>query len=164
MHKTFHVPQRGTLATLADALILPVMPLVTPRGDSPQLTHWWNNLKTKRPEVHHLDNGAMVACAGDPDAKGRLGWWDVRFHLGGWSRYVVLEPTDCNDEWYVGWISGDRAGASQIPVSRRVRMLIEQNGATFFGVRATNYGQIRLHQIGKGRLGNYGPFRDVPLH
>lgn len=165
MHKTFHVPRRGAAAILADTLILPLMrlPFITHQDESPQLTHWWNNFRTKQSDADHLDRSLMVSCSGDPTAKVRLHRWDIRFHLGWWPQYVVLEPTDYLDEWHVGWVAAPGAGASQIPVYGRVRMLIGPDDVAFFGVRATDYRQIRLREVGRGRLRDGGAFRQVPL-
>lgn len=166
MHPVFHVPPRGAIALLADRLIQPIMrmPLITPRGESPQLTHFWNNMIVDRAETDHLEATAMVGCRSDPEAIPRRIRWDIRFHLGGWSRYTVIAPSDWDNTWYIGWITAEAAGVSQIPIRNRVRMLIGPEDVAFFGVRSTDYEQINLQEIAQGRIGNDGPFRQVPLH
>ena len=136
---------------------------ITPQGESPQLTHFWNNMLLPRSAVAPLDRHMMVHCKGDPEAIPRRSKLDVRFHLGGWPTYVVLEPELPTDEWYVGWI-GNTIGVSRIPISRRVRMLIGPNDVDFFGVKAGDRSQIKLRQLGGGRFGVRGPFSKDPLH
>lgn len=165
MTARLHVPERGGLAFLADCLILPIMRtrLFTHKGESPQLTHFWNNGRLDRSAVRHLDRSLMVYCDGDLEALPRKGKWDIRFHLGAWPTYVVLEPELPTGEWYVGWI-GDTNGASQIPIPHRVRMLIGPNDVEFFGVKAETYTQIKLRRVGSGRVGKCGSFAQDPLH
>jgi len=176
MDKRFSVPTRGMFAIVADILIRPLMWFVTPFGESPQLTHTWNNIRVKRSKAEHLEAYAMVACEGDPKARPRRRRLDILFHLGGllphiplfsiygWSRYIVIEPVDWKGDWYIGWITADSAGASQIPIRDQVRMLIGPENVAFFGVRSTNFEQIKLREAGRGKLGDGGPFREVPLH
>lgn len=162
MPPTFYIPSRGRLAMFADRMTLPLMQLVAPRGESPQLTHRWNNLHLERSAVDHLDRAMMLAFSGDPSAVVRNNFWDLRFHLGGWSRYVVLEP-DYDGTWYVGWVWNAGAGASQIPISRHVRMLIGPSDTEFFGV-TTSGRQIKLREVGRGRIGDRSSFQTIPLH
>lgn len=165
MNKRFHVPERGSLAILADGFMTKwVMPVFAKKGESPQLTHFWNNVHLKKSEVDHLDQTDMVACRGDPDAQPRVAWWDFRFHLGGWKKYVVLEPEISGDPWYVGWIVDTSAGVSQIPVYGRVRMLIGDKDVRFFGIRATDYRQIKIRTADEGELGDESPNARLPLH
>lgn len=166
MSRRFYVPPRGIAARFADWLAYPVMrfPFITDWGESPQLTHFWNNIRFAREKTDGLDPELMVKCMGDPDAIIRRRRWDVRFHLGGWSRYVVLEPYEWRDDWYVGWVTKSGAGVSQIPITRRVRMLVGPDDVAFFAVRSSDYRQIGLHEVGRGTLGDRGAFRLVPLH
>ena len=162
MHQTFFVPPRGGFAILADRLALLIMRKLAPKGDSPQLTHFWNNMKVGHAALEHLDSSLMVACDGDREAVRRRGWWDLRFHLGGWKQYVVLEPSEYRDLWHVGWRTAHGGGASQLPLYSRVRMLIGPDTVEFFGVKAGSFGQIKLRKVGERRLGDKGPFCDVP--
>ena len=163
MRPLFRVPPRGKKARSADTFMLYLMPLVTPRGESPQLTHRWNNIRVPRRETDHLDRSLMVICGGDTRAVRRYGLFDIRFHLGGWSRYVVVEPVEYRGAWYVGWVHEKGAGASQVPIRGRVRMLLGPHTTEFFGVTTDNL-QIKLREVGRGKIGDNGPFCTVPLH
>lgn len=166
MGRKFYVPPLGPIARLANALAYPVMclPLVKPRGESPQLTHFWNNIRYARSVCDGLDADLMVAFKGDPDAVVRRGRWDVRFHLGSWRRYVALEAESLRYDWHVGWITKHGAGISQIPISKRVRMLLGPDDVAFFAICADDYRQVGLYEIGQGKLGDGGIYRLVPLH
>lgn len=135
-----------------------------PKGESPQLTHFWNNMKLPRNTADHLDFSLMVHVNGDPEAIPRRGFWDFRFHLGGWPNYVVLAPEQPMDEWYVGWITSQGVGISQIPISRYVRMLRGPDNISFFGVRVSNHEQVGIRQVAEGTLGHSGPHARDPLH
>lgn len=164
MHPTFPVPPLGLLAVLANKFVYPLMVLIAPTGESPQLTHFWNNIRIERAEVEHLEAYAMVECEGDPRAKRRRGRWDIRFHINAWPQYLVIEPVDWKDNWYIGWIGAIAAGVSQVPIKGQVRMLIGPEHVAFFGVREGDYEQIDLRKVGRGVLGGGGKFRRVPLH
>lgn len=166
MDATFHVPKLGSIARVADALVLPIMrlPIITHPGESPQLTHFWNNIRVPRSSTDHLDTRWMVKCKGDKNAQRRQYRLDVRFHLGGWCQYVVLKPFDTYDQWYVGWITPNSAGVSRIPITERVRMLIGPDDVQFFGVRRWDNKQIILGHVGNGKLGNGSDFKQLPLH
>jgi len=160
------IPPRGIAARIADRIAYPVMclPLFTPWGESPQLTHFWNNIKLPLSSTDELDPGFMVTCDGDPYAVVRRSRIDIRFHLGGWSKYVVLLPSEWRDDWYVGWITANSAGVSRIPIKRGVRMLIGPEETAFFAVRTSDCEQIRINLVGKGELGDGSVFGYVPLH
>lgn len=162
MGMQFHIPERGPMARLADTIALPVMRLLAQRGESPQLTHFWNNMRLPRAAADYLNLSLMVHVNGDAEAPHRMHALDLRFHLGWWSRFVVLEPSAYHEPWFVGWITKDACGASQIPITRRVRMLIGPDDVSFFGVKQSTHAQIDLSQVGEGRLGG-GTFQDVPL-
>ena len=114
------IEPQNTLSKVADMLMLPVMYVLQGTfKEMPQQTHRWNNLKFPLTELAYLRSEAMVTVSGDSTAVRR--WWGPLpiFHiplLGGWSKFVVLEPIKPVVEgWYVGWIAGDAiAGVSQI--------------------------------------------------
>lgn len=174
MRRKFYVPSLGIVGRLLDWLAYPVMrlPLLTYWSESPQLTHFWNNVRFEREKTDILDGDLMVACKGDPTAPVRRGRWDLRFHFSGWlgdvfgswPQYVVLEPESLRDDWYVGWVTKNGAGVSRILIKRRVRMLLGPDDVAFFAIRASDHGQIGLYEIGSGRLGDHGIYRLVPLH
>lgn len=93
-------------------------------------------------------------------------WWPITFHLprlGGWKNYVVLEPTSGDGKgWHVGWIAGNVIGVSRIPLNGPVRVLVGSGKVSWFGVNSDG-GQIKLRQVGIGRIGDGGTFAKIPL-
>ena len=163
MYPELIIPPRGALALIADSLVLPFMAFIAPKGESPQLTHYWNNIDLDDSQIVDLQRVLMAFATGDPEAKPRKSLLDVRFHMGGWPNYVVLEPIDYIGTWYVGWITPKGAGASQVPIGHRVRMLRGPDETAFFGITQEGR-QIPLRKVGEGKLGDGGRFGDVPLH
>lgn len=156
----------GMPSILADTAIEPLMRLGTYRGESPQQTHFWNNMKLPISSAKHLDVDNMVFVPRFPDAMPRQ-WWNPRWHLprfGGWKNYVVLEADFDDGTWYVGWKTGTSAGVSLIPIHGLVRVLIGPENVWFFGVEAARHRQIKLRQAADGIIGDNGPHREVPLH
>jgi hypothetical protein len=83
---------------------------------------------------------------------------------GGWREYIVLEPfINVDQPWHVGWIPPDESPAvSRVQIKGPVRLL-SQNGLTkFFGLNEGGV-QIKIHEIGRGRIGDGGPFSQLPL-
>jgi hypothetical protein len=156
-------------ARWADTLMIPAMYLVAGTlKESPQQTHFWNNAKLQPQEVAHLQRDRMTHCKGIPDASPPRVAWIPLLHLpifGGWRNYAVLEPVEYNGQWHVGWQAGGAAGVSRIPVRGPVRMLVGPGDVSFFGVTAGQAGgdQVRIRQIGSGRIGKGGPYAKVPL-
>lgn len=135
---------------------------------APQRTHPYNNQKLNGAEVASLREADMLRIEGIPGAVKRF-WWKIPiFHiplLGGWRDYVVLEPHAKlrRETWHIGWIADDGcAGVSQIPLHGPVRVLIGKDPVRFFGLTEDG-SQIRIKQIGHGRIGDGGPFRNIPL-
>ncbi len=153
--KIFITPQ-GLLGRLADYCMMPLMyVLQLSISEKPQRTHRWNNKKLHVSELHHFDNDAMVALAGSSDNTPRWLYGLPIFHmplLGGWDRYIVLAPTVTQDMWFAGWVAGDVAGVSRIPLSGPVRLLEGQYAAQFFGINEHGE-QIRIVKIGEGLIG-----------
>ncbi len=152
---------------LLTVLMIPLMDLA--QGtifESPQETHRWNNHKLTQNEIEGLDHTTVVDVSADPTARRRY-WWKIPiFHipiLGGWRSYVVLRPKHhLVDDWYVGWIAKDVIGVSRIPLTGPVRVLRGDDDVAFFGVYADGT-QVPIEQIGKGRIGDGGPWRHVHL-
>ncbi|MFZ2555876.1 MAG: hypothetical protein WAZ27_01820 [Minisyncoccia bacterium] len=158
----FQVTPLGRAGRLADLLAFPVMQVLAAPGDSPQLTHFWNNTRMNRDAVDHLDADMMARYDGDPQARERRVRAHVRFHLGGWRQFVIVQSkVTCT--WYVGWRSASGAGVSRIPVSSCVRMLIGPEEVEFFGVLNHSGEQIPIEIVGTGTLGD-GTFTYIPLH
>ena len=166
MRRKFYVPPLGIAGRLLDWLAYPVMrlPLITYWSESPQLTHFWNNVRFARERTDMLDADLMLACKGDPKAPVRRSRWDLRFHLGWWREYVVLEPDSWRDDWYIGWVTKHGSGVSRIPIKRRVRVLLGPDDVAFFAVRSSDYGQIGLYEVGRGSPGDGGIYRLVEFH
>ena len=146
-----------------DASMHLLMRLLSPRGESPQLTHWWNNLDVPPEAARALEPDLMPSVLGDPRAPQRRGVWDLRFHLGWWAQYVVLKPVEYQGHWHLGWSSPSGTGVSQLSFDGSVRALIGPNNVAFFGIAVATQRQIKLQEVGRGRLGDMGPFRQVPL-
>ncbi len=159
----------GRGAKIADTLMWPLMWILCVCEPAPQRTHFWNNQKIHADEVAFLQEADMLLLfEGIPTATRRwLGKIPI-FHMplfGGWRDYVVVEPQAKlrRETWYVGWIaSDDCAGISQIPLKGPVRVLIGKNPVRFFGLTEDG-SQIRIKEVGRGRIGDRGPFRNVPL-
>lgn len=159
----FQVTPLNRVERCADRLAYPVMQFLAGPGDSPQLTHFWNNTRVKRAAVDHLDPDMMASFRGDASAPVRTWRLDVRFHLGAWKNYVVLQPKSYRGKWYVGWRTANGAGFSRIPVTNCVRGLIGPDDVEFFGVRHGIWEQIPVQIVATGELGD-GCFTGVPLY
>ncbi len=151
----------------ADALMIPLMHILSGSMEEPQQTHFWNNSKLTVGETEHIDRGAMVHCHGIPGASNRKILGIPIFHipiLGGWRNYVVLKPCDavCIRGWYVGWMANDVIGVSRIPLVGSVRLLLGPGDVAFFGI-SFNGDQIPIKKIGEGRIGDGGSYCKVPL-
>ncbi len=167
--KRINVRPVGLLAQIGDYMMYLAMVAImyfnrTP-GESPQLTHYWNNHKMSRAEAEALDIQRMVRVYGDSTARRMwLGFIPV-FHLPGcgWQNYIVLQPKNWRGTWYVGWQSAKVIGFSRIPAKGRARALIGPEEAHFFALDC--YGnQLPIEEIGRGRLGDNNAFKDLPLH
>lgn len=178
MPPQLYVPPLGPKARAADAFMTRyIMPYFTHSGESPQLTHRWNNFWLDSSATDHLLRCHMVFSEGVPGAKPRripgdgatgyfLSLLDLAWHLpklGGWREYVVLEPCTEVGAWYVGWIS-DRVGVSRVPITRCVRVTRGPNHTWFFGVSVADSRQVPLREVARGRIGDGGWFQKVPLH
>lgn len=158
---------QGTLGWLADMLMLPIMYLLQGTfKEVPQRTHRWNNHKLDEYEMSRLDFSKMLSFQGVPSARKRwLGLLPL-FHMpifGGWKKFVVLAPVNCNTSWYVGWVpSDDRVGVSIVPQTGWVRVTLGPDPVRFFGL-SKNGLQIELVSLGEGHIGQAGIHAKVPL-
>jgi hypothetical protein len=161
-----HPHPESWLEKIGDALMLPLMYLLQMNiREVPQRTHFWNNTKYPNDAVRHLDADAIISIPGDAIASRR--WFGPLpiFHMpiiGGWKKFVVLEPTVPQDQWYIGWIAGDTLGVSHITLRAEVRVLQGPGAAQFFGQNEHGE-QIQLRQVGVGEVGRAGEFSHVPL-
>jgi hypothetical protein len=88
------------------------------------------------------------------------------FHLprfGGWKDYVVLEPAEAIEKWFVGWGDGKVHGISRIPQRGPVRVLKGSRICNFVGVDSNGM-QLRMKKVGCGQIGDGGKFCLLPLH
>ncbi len=159
----------GRGAKIADTLMWPIMYVLYMFEPAPQRTHFWNNQKLLAGEASFLREGGMLYYEGIPTAAARFNWRIIPiFHMpifGGWRDYVVLEPRAKlrRETWHIGWIAADGCtGVSQIPLDGPVRVLLGRDPVRFFGL-AEDGSQISIKEIGRGRIGDHGPFRNVPL-
>ncbi len=150
---------------LLDKLFEPVMYwLQGTRSELPQQTHFWNN---ERWDAGWYHQDWFLSFSGDTNAKQPrfLGFIPL-FHmprLGGWKRFVVLEPVKPVHCWRVAWTGPDNGGGiTQIPLSGPVRMTIGPRPVRFYGL-TSNGKQIQLRCLGKGEIGKAGPYANIPL-
>lgn len=152
---------------LFDWGMMPLMYLLAGTFEEiPQRTHFWNNRKLRSGEVMELKECAMVTVSGS----GAIGRWKYGFPifhapiLGGWNEYIVLEPLiNVNQSWYVGWVPNDESsGVSRVQVSGPVRLLLGNGPTKFFGLNEGGV-QIKIREIGRGSIGDGGPFSNILL-
>lgn len=108
----------------------------------------------------------MVCVDGDIEESARFIHYLPIFHipiLGGWRRYVVLNPGAEIHEWRVGWCAGVVQGVSRLTVTGPARLLLGDSPVSFFGIDAETHKQIPIEIIGTGVIGDGGLYRDVPL-
>lgn len=158
---------QGLLGFFADMAMFPLMYLLQGNfRQLPQRTHFWNNQKFQKEDLLWLDESKMVKVPGDILSKAAWTWGLFpRFHVpifGGWDQYVVLYPAVAfTPPWYVGWISGDACGVSQVPITNEVRVLRGTTACRFFAV-AKDGRQIKIRASDYGEIGD-GRWGFVPL-
>lgn len=164
------VPPEGWLAKLGDWILVPVMYFVSGTlSETPQRTHKWNNKKLTSDEVAQLASISQfnVFVDGLTDERARFFGKLPIFHLpicGGWKNYMVFKPCGkAHTGWHIGWIAEDASGVTKIKLNGPVRMLLGPDEVTFFGVDTKTGEQIPIQTVGTGRIGDEGPFADLPL-
>lgn len=161
------IKKQGGVGLLGDHIMMPFMAIIQGTlTESLQRTHFWNNKKLSRKESSRLNFRQSVYHVGDLAAENR---WLLKvipiFHmsiLGGWRRYIVIEPSFEEMPWFPGWETLDYAGVSTVPVWGPVKLLLGPEPVQFFGLDENGH-QITVRQIGEGLLGQGGPHRRVPL-
>ena len=147
-------------------MMLPLMYLLQfPSLEVPQRTHFWNNTKHSVDTISHLDSSALISITGDESATQRWIWGVPIFHMpliGGWKKYVVIEPESQQDEWYIGWVPGDVIGISNIPLKGQVRVLRGKSNTFFFGINEHG-DQIEIKKVGEGKIGLRSLYSGAPL-
>lgn len=162
------IPPLRWYERVADVAMLPIMYLLSGTWrESPQQTHFWNNVKIKCGEAARLDTNVMVVCAGVAASPPRR--WRIlpMLHMpifGGWRDYVVLEPDmEFPPLWHIGWVAEHAIGVSRITMSTsKVRVLLGPEKVWFFCLSASGE-QLPLRKIGEGRIGSGGPYVHIPL-
>lgn len=166
MEERIRIRPLGVLERFADACMVPLMYAVSGTlGEWPQRTHRWNNTRLTPTEVGHLRADRMVSCEGIPSAHPRWRLGLPFFHLpifGGWKEYVVIAPAGPSAPWHVGWLTSSAAGVSHIPLGGPVRMLLGPELVSFFGIDAAGV-EIPLRELGRGAVGDGGPYAHIPL-
>lgn len=160
------IKPQGKIGKVADALMKPLMYLLQGTfAEEPQRTHRWNNYYLRNLAVDHLEADKIEIVPGDTDARKRWLGPIPLFHvplLGGWRKFVVLQPCDYVGIWYIGWVAYDAQGISKIQLSGPVRLGIGPRQAQFFGLDEDGK-QIDIEVIGYGEIGRAGKYARVPL-
>ncbi len=118
--------------------------------ERPQQTHKWNIRRLRPDQVKNLNSRLFLKVSGANSFIKKH--WGILFHfpiLGGWRHYVTLQPEHPEQGWYIGW--NDEVSA--ILLTSPVRMLQGPNGQSFFALSKSGE-QIRLKQVGEGKIGN----------
>ena len=161
--------EQSTISRLADYLMMPLMYMLQGTlKEVPQRTHRWNNFKVRSNSDRFkiLRDFYFIAFVGDKNATKR--WFGIIpiFHMpifGGWKRFVVLEPANHTEPWFVGWAANQEViGISQIPIYGRVRVTIGPEEVSFFAMNS-KHEPLLLKQVGKGFIGKAGEFSSVPI-
>lgn len=157
----------GPIARFGDLVLRPLMYLLAGTvWEAPQETHWWNNRSLSRTKIALLSKHKTVTSNGDPTAtKRRLFWLVPRFHcpvFGGWRNYVAMEPAEYLDTWYIGWLTENVNEVSLLPIRGGVRALEGPGPVAWFGITETGR-EVELRLLGRGRIGEGGPFAHLPL-
>lgn len=160
------IPPYGSLARMGDRLLNPLMRVLmglnnTP-GESPNLTHRWNNLKLDQAEIAKLDQAIMVTCKGDPMAR-RLNGLLRHMPIIGWQQYAVVQPLYHPEiEWYPGWHAPDVTGLSRLRQRGPVKLLRGPDDVRFTGFDLSGR-QLPVEIVGYGRLGYGNQYAKLPL-
>ncbi len=162
------IPPLGPFEEFLDMLLLPVMCEIAYLSggphESPQMTHFWNNLKLQRTDY---DFSLMCKVKGIPEKVNKQGniFNNALFHipfLGGSKNYVVVSPLDPSKGWHPGWYNEQVNGVSRILVHEPVRLLIGRDDINFSGFDSEGR-QILVRVVYYGKLGDAGPFQKILL-
>lgn len=168
----FNIVPESWIGRVASWCLSPVMRCLSGAlGESPQVTHFWNNRVLTQDEFAMLEDTLFTSEVADDTAVVRRSRFDVRFHLpvaGGWTKYVVVRPRTgqiIDGHWFIGWDTGISGGVSLVPIrGPRVRVLLSSTKTAFFGLDR-NGTQIPVEIAGYGAIGDGAkPFGRLPLH
>lgn len=135
-------------------------------SESPQRTHRWNHQPLKTVEGGNLDRTLMVHEEGDPTACAPWRFGLPTFYvplLGGWRRYVVVEPVDPTRPWHPGWMGSWGSSVSRIIIEGPARFLVGPASSRYFGIDAERKQELKIQRIGYGRIGDRSKYRHLPL-
>lgn len=163
------------LARLGDRLMEPVMRRLSgARSEEPQRTHRWNYHRFGTDGIDVPEPGWLLRHEGVSMPPARCwfeqlilripilgGAWIHSPVLGGWRDYVVLAP-ERPTSWHPAWITSNHVGVSRHVVRGQARLLLGSGPVKFLGFDGDGR-QIRLHEIGRGRIGDGGPYAQIPL-
>jgi len=125
------------------------------RMEKPQETHPWHCTSWEM----NLNKEICVCVSGGYERKFRF---SPLFHIPlfgtGWEKYIVIRPIDYKGDWYVGWKAlgsnrKEEINLLALKLGEPVRVLISKGEVTFFALNPQGE-QIKLQQVGKGRLGD----------
>lgn len=152
---------QGKYGALADKLVLPIMYVLTGNfREEPRRTNFWNRERLSKEDLAYLSVSLMCEVRG---FTGELPNFRHPVFLRGWKNFVVLEAPSINvGSWYIGWVTGDKAYISRIPLAGKVRMLIGPGDVRFFGVNEVGT-QVKVFQSGKGIVGFARQYARIPL-
>ena len=162
-----YIRSQSSFEKQLDRMLRPIMRVISGAcTEEPQGTHSWNYVKIPFAVYASLRIEKQIQSQG---IRGELPAHILGIPfchlptLGGWKNYSVLAPTTQGLTWYVGWFENGKAYVSLIPIKGAVRMLIGPNVAYFFAIDATEYRQLTLQELGKGKIGSSGMFSRIPL-
>lgn len=158
--------KQGFIGKLGDTIMIPVMYLLQGNlNEVPQRTHRWNNMHLAAIDVQNFDADLVINAPADTSSVRRWFCPIPIFHmpiLGGWKKFVVIEPVENIRDWHIGWLVSDAFGLSKIPIEKSARLGIGPAPAQYFGVDSEG-NQIAIKFVGEGEIGRAGEFAKIPL-
>jgi hypothetical protein len=155
------------IGKVADLCLWPIMRLATGSlREAPQETHAWNLIRLTDEEIGSIDRTKVFVCEADRSVPA---YRKIFFHLpvlGGWRRFIVLKPRGPSRRYRMGWILGTPralAQMSRLDLQGPVRLLIWPADTVFFAFDQETGEQIPLHEVGRGTIGDGGPWQKTRL-
>lgn len=148
----------GFCSRFFTALLSPLMRLISGAPfEAPQSTHFWNNQKLAQENIGKIHQSMRLSFQGNlGEEKSWLAFVPI---LGGWKNFVVLRPRKFyNQEWLVGWIAENNVfGISLVRIKGDVRLRLGPGDVQFFAIDADGC-LIELKEVGRGEIGDNGPY------
>ena len=156
-----HVPRLPGFYRIIDFCMLPIMFLLGwLRRDAMQETHAWHVWRDFR--SGDINQALSVKYTGSDRTFHRH--YVFLFHvpmLGGWKKYLVVQPHDKKLDYRIGWIVYDKKRLKRVGVQRLIvhkqpiRILSgPANYSGYFFAVDVDGKQIKLEKIGEGMLGD----------